>query len=284
MALAPARVDPAPFAADRSTVTVVVPTRNESPNVELLVRRLEVALGDEPAWELIFVDDSDDDTPAAIAAQQDPGRLIRLHHRPPGRRPGGLGGAVQDGFAAASGDVIVVMDADLQHPPEVVPGLLRDLRCGEAELVVGSRYADAGESAGLAGPWRRSVSVGSRRLVHALVPRSRPLTDPLSGLFAFERSVIHGVTLEANGFKILLEVVAWGHWERAVNHAYRFDRRHAGRSKASLHEGWLFSRHLARLARRLHHTRGHEAVLPTTADRVEATEPRMGLDSGTVSA
>lgn len=234
---------------DPVTVTIVVPTRNESPNVELLVRRLAEALDPACSWELLFVDDSDDDTPQAIAAQSRPECSIRLHHRPAGRRPGGLGGAVQDGFSVAAGDVIVVMDADLQHPPEVVPDLIAAIQNGDGDLVVGTRYGDAGETAGLAGPWRRAVSSGSRRLVHALLPRSRPLTDPLSGLFAFDRSVIEGVTLEANGFKILLEVVARGHWHRAVNLAYRFDRRHAGQSKASMHEGWLFTLHLSRLAR-----------------------------------
>lgn len=250
-------------------VTVIVPTRNESPNVELLVDRLTKALGAGGGWELLFVDDSDDDTPQAIAAQHHPQRIIRLHHRPAGRRPGGLGGAVQDGFAAASGEVIVVMDADLQHPPEIVPALVTAIQAGEADLVVGTRFADAGESAGLSGPWRRAVSSSSRRLVHALIPRSRPLTDPLSGLFAFERSVIEGVTLEANGFKILLEVVARGHWHRAVNLAYRFDRRHAGRSKASLHEGWLFSQHLARLAQ--HRRQGDD--LPPVLERSDADSP-----------
>ncbi|MDQ6784499.1 MAG: glycosyltransferase [Actinomycetota bacterium] len=251
-------------------VTVIVPTRNESPNVELLVERLSVALGTDCGWELLFVDDSDDDTPQAIAAQRHAQRSIRLHHRPPGQRPGGLGGAVQDGFAAAGGEVIVVMDADLQHPPEVVPALVDVIQSGDADLVVGTRYADAGESAGLSGPWRRAVSSSSRRLVHALIPRSRPLTDPLSGLFAFERSVIEGVTLEANGFKILLEVVARGHWQRAVNLAYHFDRRHAGRSKASLHEGWLFSQHLARLAQERRYVPVRPVLEPCDADAASA--------------
>jgi dolichol-phosphate mannosyltransferase len=230
-------------------VTVIVPTRNESPNIAVLHERLARAMGPRAGWELLFVDDSDDDTPIVIADLGDTQPGVRLHHRPRGRRPGGLGGAVQDGFAAAAGELIVVMDADLQHPPEVVPRLLEVLRAGDAELVVGTRYAGGGETGGLDGPWRRHVSSGSRRLVHALIPRARPLSDPLSGLFAFDRSVVDGVRLEANGFKILLEVVAKGHWARAANLPYRFDERYAGDSKASLHEGWLFTQHLARLAR-----------------------------------
>ncbi len=269
------------LAAPRTAVTVVVPTRNESPNVELLVDRLAHALGGDTGWEVIFVDDSDDDTPDAIVAQRRADRAIRLHHRPAGQRFGGLGGAVQDGFAAAGGEVIVVMDGDLQHPPEAVPTLLATIGAGEADLVVGTRYAGAGIAGGLSGPWRRGVSSTSRMLVHALIPRSRPLTDPLSGLFAFKRSVIEGVTLEANGFKILLEVVARGRWHRAVNVAYRFDRRYAGRSKASLHQGLLFTQHLIRLAN--HSRQPLHAPPPVVPSADSAAAPAGGISEQTRS-
>ncbi len=238
---------------DDVQVTVVVPTRNEAPNIALLVERLGAALrkslGPGVAWELIFVDDSDDDTPEAIQAQVDAGRPVQLHHRRPGCRPGGLGGAVQDGFAAARGQLVAVMDADLQHPPEILPLLLAPLMAGDADLVSGNRYAGIGDRGGLAGPWRRLVASSSRLLVHAVIPRSRALSDPMSGLFAFEREGLRGLDLQANGFKILLEVVTRGDWKSVGNVSYRFDRRHAGRSKASLRQGWLFSRHLLHLAR-----------------------------------
>ncbi|MBO0731284.1 MAG: glycosyltransferase, partial [Acidimicrobiaceae bacterium] len=173
-----------------------------------------------------------------------------------------------EGFDTAAADVLAVMDADLQHPPEVLPGLLAPLLAGEADLVAGTRYGGTGQASGLSGPWRRAVSSGSRLLVHALVPRSRPLTDPMSGLFAVHRSVIEGVTLQANGFKILLEVVTRGRWERVRNHPYTFQRRHAGRSKASLHEGLLFARHLIRLA-----GTGHEEPQPLRVTSPEGASP-----------
>ncbi len=230
-------------------VTIIVPTRNESPNISVLVDRVTAAMEGVVCWEVLFVDDSDDDTPAAVEAQRARGRPVRLHHRPAGRRPGGLSGAVEDGFDTADGTILAVMDADLQHPPEVLPALLAPLLADEADLVAGTRYGGSGQASGLSGPWRRAVSTGSRLLVHAVVPRSRPLSDPLSGLFALRREVIDGVPLQANGFKILLEVVTRGRWTRIHNHPYRFDRRFAGRSKASVREGMLFARHLAHLAR-----------------------------------
>ena len=238
---------------DEVQVSVVIPTRNEAPNIALLVDRLGAALhrdlGPELAWEVIFVDDSDDATPEAIRSQAAAGQPVTLHHRRPGHRPGGLGGAVQDGFVAARGRVVAVMDADLQHPPEALPRLLAPIMSGAADLVSGNRYGGQGDRKGLAGPWRRLVASSSRLLVHAVIPRSRALQDPMSGLFAFDRDGIEGLELHANGFKILLEVVARGDWQQVGNVAYHFDRRHAGRSKASLRQGWLFGQHLWRLAR-----------------------------------
>jgi glycosyltransferase involved in cell wall biosynthesis len=229
-------------------VTLVVPTRNEAPNVVPLLERLEAAFGDQHTWEVLFVDDSDDGTAGAVQAAA--GRFpCRLHHRPSGTRAGGLGGAVQEGFAQAKGAVIAVMDADLQHPPEIIPPLVAPILAGWADLVAGTRYTDDGATTGLDGRWRRSVSSGSRRLVHALVPRSRCLSDPMSGLFALDRSVIDDVDLRTHGFKILMEVAARGRPTRVYNLPYHFAERHAGASKASVAEGVKFLTHLLRLVR-----------------------------------
>ena len=234
-------------------VSVIVPTRNEAPNVAPLVSRIGAALGSRPGrpgtpWEVVFVDDSDDDTPHAVRALS-MDAPVHLRHRPPGARPEGLGGAVLEGFSAARGAVLVVMDADLQHPPELLPRLIRPILDGQAELVSGTRYVKTGATDGLSGPWRRAVSSGSRRLVHLLVPRSRCLSDPMSGLFAIDRKYVEGVELRPNGFKILLEVAARTEVRRVHNVAYHFAPRNAGSSKASLKEGLRFSRHLLGLVR-----------------------------------
>lgn len=231
-------------------LSVVVPTRNEALNVVVLAGRVTTALEPLPGgWELLFVDDSDDNTPEVVRALVSSGRAnVRLLHRDRGARPGGLGGAVQEGFAQARGSVIAVMDADLQHPPEVLPALIEPVLSGNAELVAGSRYGQDGETAGLDGPWRRFVSWSCRWLARRFVPESRVLEDPLSGLFAFDRSVIEGVELRPDGYKILLEVAARGNWQTADNIPYTFAERNAGNSKAGLREGLIFLRHLAGLS------------------------------------
>lgn len=223
-----------------------MPTRNEAPNVAPLVARLARVLGGLHSWEAVFVDDSDDSTASEVrrAARWAP---VRLHHRPPGRRRGGLGGAVVDGFSLARGEVLVVMDADLQHPPEVVPDLVQPILSGWADLVAGTRYQQPGAPAGLVGPWRRGVSVAARWAVYGLVPGSRCLSDPMSGLFALAPAAIEGVTLRPNGFKILLEIAARGRASAVHNLAYQFAERQAGHSKARAGEGLRFAAHLARL-------------------------------------
>jgi len=230
------------------SVSVVVPTRNEAPNVEALTARLSKALKDvEGGWELVFVDDSDDSTPDAVRGLSGSGLPVELLHRELGARHGGLGGAVQEGFARARGTVIVVMDADLQHPPEVVPALVAPVLAGEAALVAGSRYVWAGGDAGLSGPWRHLVSRSCRALVHLLVPQSRPLQDPLSGLFALQRSLLDGVTMRPEGYKILLEVAVRARPASVRNVGFDFAPRHAGSSKATVRQGLVFFKHLGRL-------------------------------------
>ena len=227
-------------------LSVVIPTRNEASNIEPLVRRLASALKDlGGGWELVFVDDSDDTTPDTVehlASETD--FRITLLHRWPGQRDGGLGGAVKLGFSKASGRVIAVMDADLQHPPEIVPALVSPVLSGQWDLAVGNRYGFLGGRDGLSGPLRRVIAISCRFLAHRLVPNSRAISDPMSGLFALERSVVDRAQLRPEGYKILLEVVARGDWHRATNVDYRFDERYSGQSKARLAEGLVFLRHL----------------------------------------
>ncbi|MGC8628291.1 MAG: glycosyltransferase [Acidimicrobiales bacterium] len=232
-------------------LSVIVPTRNETGNIVPLITRLAPVLARcGCGWEVIFADDSDDSTPDVVeqlAARSS--ENIVLLHRESSQRHGGLGGAVKCGFAKASGRVLVVMDGDLQHPPELVPLLAAPVLSGEADLVAGTRYEGAGNTSGLAGPWRQAVSISCRLLAHLLVPKSQPLSDPMSGFFALDRSVVDGVELRPDGYKILLEVAARGNWHHARNVGYHFDRRHSGQSKASLREGVVFLRYLWSLSR-----------------------------------
>lgn len=231
-------------------LTVVVPTRNEAANVAALVARAAGALADLGLpWEIVFVDDSDDRTPERVLEAEARGYPVRLLHRLPQARTGGMGGAVLVGFEQAAGsETVVVMDGDLQHPPELLPALVSAVRHGGADIAVASRYVGAGGGTqGLEGAWRRLVSKGSRSSVRLLFPPLRAVSDPLAGFFAIRRPVIDGVELRPEGFKILLEVLLRGSWSNLVEVPCALAPRQQGRSKAGLDQGLAFGRHVARL-------------------------------------
>lgn len=232
-------------------VSVVVPTRDEADNVDQLVARTSAALDSAAlVWELVLVDDSDDDTPERARRHAAAGVPVRVLHRVPGERVDGLSGAVTAGFAAARGTVLAVMDADLQHPPELLADLVAAVVAGGADVAVASRYcagAEADAAAGLDGPWRLAVSQACRGLVWVARPRLRRVRDPLSGYFAVRRSVLEGTVLRPTGYKILLELLARGRWQRVVEVPYRFAARERGTSKSELRQGGIFLQHLLRL-------------------------------------
>ena len=245
-------------------VSIVVPTRNEAANVLPLVTRTVQALGrvDAP-FEILFVDDSDDETPAIIRGLPD-ASAVRLFRREAPERTGGLSGAVLSGFDRARGDVLVVMDADLQHPPELLPDLVQPILDGDCDLAIASRYLPGGSSGGLHGRYRHAVARSARLAAQAVVPRGRRVSDPLGGFFAVRRDVVRGVALRPTGFKILLEIIVRGAWSDAVEVPYTFSERLGGESKAGLREGLRFGRHLARLA---WYRTGHRPVPARAARR-----------------
>ncbi|WP_225804841.1 glycosyltransferase [Streptomyces sp. NK15101] len=241
----------APRPLVRPRLTLVIPTRNERESVPLLLRALEPAFDGLPV-EILFVDDSDDDTPATAARHAPDCRLpVRMIHRESGAREGGLAGAVLSGARHARGEWALVMDADLQHPPEAAAALARTALGHDVDIVVGTRYAGSGSTGdGLDGPVRRLVSRGSTLLTKAVFPhRLAGVSDPMSGLFAFRTSAIDMDRLSPLGFKVLLELLVRHPGARVAEVAYRFAPRAAGTSKASLREGMRFLRHLLRLRR-----------------------------------
>lgn len=232
-------------------VTIIVPTRNEAGNVPELLRRLDAALGAIRA-EVLFVDDSDDKTPAVILAEaQRSSRHVQVVHRAPGEREGKLGGAVVMGFRLAQAPWALVMDGDLQHPPEIVPQLIAATEAEDVDLVYGSRYAGSGDAAGLGGRTRAWVSTSSTVLAKVAFPRKlRGMSDPMSGLFAVRLASLNLATLRPPGYKILLEILAVSRLRRTVGVPFSFQPRFSGTSKASVAEGLRYLKQL--LALRTH--------------------------------
>jgi len=226
-------------------VTVIVPTFNERDNVAELVARTAVALEGWDA-EILFVDDSSDDTAAEVERVAGDAPIpVRVIHRP--ENTGGLGGAVVVGLEAAAADVCIVMDGDLQHPPELLPVLLARYAQGDADVVAASRYIGGGDTSGLGTAVRFGVSRVATWLTRAMFPiRLARSTDPMTGFFLVDRGRLDLSTLQPRGFKILLEILARNDLRIAEVPMEFAERRH-GTSKASLRQGAMFLEHLARL-------------------------------------
>lgn len=228
-------------------ISVVVPTYNEAGNIQKLVERAgaSLALSGEP-YELIIVDDnSSDGTGDRVRSLQADRPWLRLIVRTEDR---GLSTAVMAGWQAAQGDVLGCMDADLQHPPEVLAKLIGTLRTSGADVVVASRHVTGGGVS----EWsltRRFVSWTASLLATLAVPGVlREVRDPMSGFFLLRRDVIREATLRPRGYKILLEVLAKGTYTRVSEVPYIFEERVEGGSKIGHAVMWDYLVHLVRIS------------------------------------
>ncbi|WP_292000563.1 glycosyltransferase family 2 protein [Caldivirga sp.] len=213
--------------SDSIDASIVVPTLNEADNVGRLIEELASNIKGIN-YEVIIVDDGSTDGTVKVAEETARRLGVNLKVIERGRRLG-LSSAVIDGIRASRGGIIVVMDADLQHPPSVVPKLIEAVSNG-ADVAVASRYIKGG---GIAGNWpllRRIISRGAVTLAHILVPTARDVKDPVSGFFAVKRSAVclgkpHG------DYKILLDILALCRVRRIAEVPYVFRTREAGSSK-----------------------------------------------------
>lgn len=229
------------------TISVIVPTRNEMGNIEPLLTRINQATKGI-GTEVVFVDDSTDETSQVIRDLRNRFQLqITLIERPPERRGNGLGGAVVEGLQIARATWVCVMDGDLQHPPELIPQILRRAEESESDIVIGSRLAPGGNVNGL-GRSRTLVSQILAISARAAFPaRLRKITDPLSGFFIARRAALDLDALRPDGFKILLEILIRCPDLRVSEMPIQFGYRETGKSKASAQEVFRLYRLMLRL-------------------------------------
>lgn len=227
-------------------LSVIVPTFNEAANVHELVSRLAALLDKEfgEDYEIIVVDDDSPDRTWELAEA-----LIGAHPRLRvirRRTERGLSTAVIRGWQAARGEVLCVIDADLQHPPEVTLDLYRMIARG-ADMAVASRHLEGGGVS----DWsvvRRIVSRTAQVIGLVILPGVvGRISDPLSGFFMIRRNAIEDVELNPLGYKILIEVLARGRFPWVGEVAYVFQERVRGGSKATARVYLDYLRHLLRL-------------------------------------
>lgn len=187
-------------------LAIILPTLNERGNLGPLVERIDLAIGAAAAWEVIIVDDNSRDGTAdearALALTDNRVRVIQRI----GRR--GLASAAIEGFCATAAPYVAVMDADHQHDPALLPGMLAALKSGEAEICVASRFAEGASTAEWAAPEREKLSTMANALARKIT--GVELSDPMSGYFMLPSATARALVprLSGIGFKILLDLLA----------------------------------------------------------------------------
>ncbi len=206
-------------------ISVIIPTYNESKNMPELLSAIDrvFAHAGINQFEVIVMDDNSPDGTADLVNELQIPKIRAVNRK---GKPRGLAPAVMDGFAEAKGDVWCVMDADLSHPPEVLPLLAKAIEEG-AVIAVGSRYVKGGGVKDW--PLKRQLASRAACLAANLVTSVR---DSTSGFFMVRKEALEGIVLTAEGFKIGLEVFARARHDGKIREVpYVFKDRTRGSSK-----------------------------------------------------
>jgi dolichol-phosphate mannosyltransferase len=232
--------------ADRGAekLALVIPTLCEAENIVGLLDRVRSVLDPlHVPYEILVVDDDSCDGTAALVRAigvEDP--RVRLLIRK-GER--GLSGAILHGWQRTDATILGVMDADLQHPPELLPELIYAMREGR-DVAIGSRYTPGGDL-GQWNPIRRLLSAAAVWVTLPLQRREVRVMDPMSGFFMVRRRCLPECALQKCGFKLLLEILVCGSVTSMKEVPIAFGLRSCGASKANFRVAWDYGRLLSRL-------------------------------------
>ncbi len=204
-------------------ISIVIPTYKEKDNIQPLVERINSSLS-KTDYEIILVDDNSSDGSEELVAGLAKTYPVRIIVR---KNKRGLSSAVVDGISSSTGENVIVMDADLQHPPEVLPDIVKVL--ADHDFVMGSRYIKGGSP----GQWklsRKIISKGATLLALFIAPKVK---DPMSGFFGFRRAMVDTASLSPTGWKIGLEILVRSKFKAVTEVPYTFVPRARGESKLS---------------------------------------------------
>ncbi len=223
-------------------ISVVIPTYNERRNIKILIPMIGSFLNNVCPYEIIVVDDDSPDG-TWLEAKKFEKKYNVVVIRRVGKR--GLVSAILEGIARANYERIVVMDADLQHPPKLIVEMYK--RLNHADIVIASRYMQGGKIEGWS-LFRLLVSRVASLMAYILFPKVRRISDPMSGFFGLHKNILVGVKINAIGFKVLLEIIVKGKYRNIEEIPYTFKSRLYGKSKLSSKIIWQYIKHIAILA------------------------------------
>lgn len=222
-------------------ISVIIPTYNERGNIRLLYGRIARSMEkQEDDFEVIIVDDnSPDGTGREVKELGKKDKRIKLVER---KGKLGLSSAVMAGVERSEGEKIIVMDADLSHPPEKLPEIAAALE--NCDVVVGSRNIAGGGVR----KWpvhRRAISLGATILAKSVL--GAKTSDPMSGFFGVKREIIRGMKIRSKGYKILMSILAGSSKLEIREVPYFFEDRRAGKTKLGNMEILAFTGDLVRV-------------------------------------
>lgn len=225
----------------RSELVVIVPTYQEVDNLSELTRRVCDAVNEARiTTEIVVVDDNSRDGTEQLCKDLSDRYPLRLITRVSER---GLSSAVIHGIRESQSEYVLVMDADLSHPPEDIPRFFQHLREG-ADFVVGSRYVAGGSTDATWSVFRWLNSQIATLLARGLTD----IKDPMAGFFAFPRRILDAAPpLMPLGYKIGLEILVKGNCRHVVEIPIAFSDRTRGESKLTIRQQLYYLQHLKRL-------------------------------------
>lgn len=225
-------------------ISIIIPTYSEMDNIGVLLERIDKCL-ENVKYEIVIVDDNSPDGTAEFVKELSNTYNIKLVVR---KNERGLATAVVEGFKHASGNILVVMDADLQHPPEKIISMIEEVDNG-ADIVIASRYNEE-EGFGQFNIFRKIISKGANSLARVLFQKLSGIKDIQSGFFALKKDVVNGVVLNPIGYKILLEILIVGNYNDVKEIGYKFSQRENGKSKLGIKTIIDYVNHLVHLSLR----------------------------------
>ena len=246
-----------------SLISIVIPTYNESQNICNILKSIEKHLLPNFKTEAIVVDDNSPDGTGNIvedyikSVKELANYSINVIHR---ETKNGLSSAILKGIEYSTGDIVVVMDSDFSHPPQIIPNLVEALKKSKSDIVIASRYIKGGKIE----DWsikRRLISKTATKIAKYFL--GVKTKDPMSGFFAFRKNLIDGLKFDAIGYKMLLELLVKKRGAKVLEIPYQFTDRANGKSKLNYSTMFDYGKSVWKLYR--------------YGDKAKSKEPRKGV-------
>lgn len=212
-------------------VSIIIPTYNESQNILSILKSLTDYMPKKISTQTIIIDDNSPDGTGKIVEdyiknfKKITNNTIDIIHR---TTKTGLSSAIFNGIQKATGETIIVMDADHSHPPQIIPKMIESLKKSHCDIVIASRYVKGGQIK----DWTRSrklISKIATKLAKSFLNVEQK--DPMSGFFAFKKSILNNLKFDLIGYKILLEMLVKTKDVKILEIPYTFTNRKIGQSK-----------------------------------------------------